>query len=110
MEKLFKNSVLEKLFNSRSEELSYKIIKNSKEYQELNKRMENRIKQILNYVPGEHYEAVEKDIDDFLFDHVLKLAEFWNARYYKIGFSDGLRVKKEVEQSLEELANEQSIR
>ncbi len=105
MNKLFENSLLEKLFNSRSEELSHKIIKNSKEYQKLIKSMENRIKQILNYVPGEHYEAVEKDIDDFLFDHVLNIAEFWNNRYYKIGFSDGLRVKKEVEQSLEELTN-----
>lgn len=105
MERLFKNSILEKLFNSRSEEISHKIIKNSKEYQKLIKSMENRIKQILNYVPGEHYEAVEKDIDDFLFDHVLNLAEFWNNRYYKIGFSDGLRVKREVEQSLEELTN-----
>ena len=104
MNKLFENSLLEKLFNSRSE-LSHKIIKNSKEYQKLIKSMENRIKQILNYVPGEHYEAVEKDIDDFLFDHVLNIAEFWNNRYYKIGFSDGLRVKKEVEQSLEELTN-----
>lgn len=105
MERLFKNSILEKLFNSRSEELSHKIIKNSKEYQELIKCMENRIKQILNYVSGEHYEAVEKDIDDFLFDYVLNIAAFWNNRYYKIGFSDGLRVKKEVEQSLEELTN-----
>ena len=78
MKRLFENSILEKLFNSRSEELSHKIIKNSKEYQKLIK---------------------------CLFDHVLSLAEFWNNRYYKIGFSDGLRVKKEVEQSLEGLTD-----
>ena len=47
MKRLFENSMLEKLFNSRSEELSHKIIKNSKEYQELIKCMENRIKQSL---------------------------------------------------------------
>ncbi len=105
MKGLLENSILEKLYNSRNEELSYKVIKKSKEYQNLIRSMENRVKQVLNYVPGEHYEAVEKDIDDFLFDHVLNLAEFWNARFYKIGFSDGLKVKKEVEQSLEGLNN-----
>ena len=58
--------------------MKYKTIESRRlDYDELIEEMklreetETRLKSILNYVPAEHYKAVEKDIDDFLFDNFL---------------------------------------
>ena len=110
MEKLFNNSVLEKLFEDRNEELSHTIIKNSDDYRNSLKEMENKLKELLNYVPGELYNQIEREIDDFLYDHVLYLSNFWDSRFYKIGFIDGMNVKKDIENELEEITNGQSIK
>ena len=74
----------------------------------LREETETRLKSILNYVPAEHYKAVEKDIDDFLFDNFLGMAEFWNRNYYKLGFIDGMNVKKEMSEIMEVELNEKS--
>lgn len=105
MNKLFNEPVLAKLFDSRNEELSEVVIKKSEEYNTLIDETKKKIKQLLLYVPGDMYENLESEIDNFLYNNVLSIAEFWNSRFYKIGFSDGLKVKKEVEQSLEGLQN-----
>lgn len=105
MEKLFENSVLQNMYEQRYEELSHYIIKNNVEYKKLEKAMEDKLKELLNYVPAEHYTYLEREIDDFLFDHILELSEFWCSKYYKVGFADGLNAKKEIEVELEELIN-----
>ena len=105
MENFFKNSILEELFENRSAEFSHFIIKNSKEFHKLNNSMKEKISSLMRYVPERDKEEIQTEIEDFMFDNVLALSEFWNSRYYKIGFSDGLKVKKEVEESLKQLLN-----
>ena len=105
MDELLNNSILEEKYNQRSEEVSHHFIRISEEYQKKQSEMENKLKQLLNYVPGELYHKLEDDIDEFLFEHILGLSEFWCSIYYKIGFADGLNVKKDIEKNLEELTN-----
>ena len=64
-----------------------------------------KLKELLNYVPGDMYRKLEEEIEDFLFEHVLQLSEFWCSKYYKVGFADGLNVKKDIEKNLEDIAN-----
>lgn len=106
MKNMLKATILEELFYSRRKDFFRNIVNQSKEYKALINAVEDEIRQLLLYVPGEHYEALEKEMDKFLSRYILKLEKFWNLEYYKIGFADGLRVKKEVELSLEELTNE----
>ena len=105
MEKILNNSLLEKLYVDRNEEISHKIIKNSDDYKTSLKNMENKLKEILNYVPGELYTQIEGEIEDFLYENVMYIAEFWNSKFYKIGFVDGMNLKKDVEKELEDLNN-----
>lgn len=104
MENLLNNSVLHELYESRNEEISHHFIRNSEEYKEKEQAMENKLRELLNYVPGELYHKLEVEIEEFLFEHILELSEFWCEKYYKVGFADGLNVKKDIEQNLEELA------
>lgn len=110
MERILKCSVLEKLFEDRNEELSYKIIKNSQEYNKAIKEMEDKLNGLIKYVPEEFHKQLENDIDDFLFDNISYLSNFWNSRFYKIGFMDGINVKKDIENELEELDNGKCIK
>ena len=103
MDDLFENSVLEELYQHRNEEVSHHFIKNSKEYKEHEEAMENKLMELLNYVPGELYNQLKEDIEDFLFEYILSLSEFWCSKYYKVGFADGLNVKKELQVELEDL-------
>ena len=75
---------------------------------ESRKEIEEKLNEILNYVPGELYKELQDEILDFMFDHISFLSNFWNSRYYKIGFIDGMNVKKDVERELEELSNGKS--
>ena len=65
--------------------------------------------ELLNYVPGEQYYQLKDDIEEFLFEHILCLSEFWCSKYYKVGFADGLNVKKESKKELEDLVYGQSV-
>ena len=105
MEELLNNSVLEELYEDRNEHVSHYIIKNNSEYEEKEQVMETKLKELLNYVPGELFKQLEDEIEDFLFEHVLSLSEFWCSKYYKVGFADGLSVKKEIQKELEDLSN-----
>ena len=109
MDELLNNSVLEELYNERNEEFSHYIIRNNEEYKKQEQAMENKLKELLNYVPGELYKKLEEEIEDFLLGHILSLSEFWCSKYYKVGFADGLNVKKEIQEELEGLANAKSI-
>ena len=108
MERLFNCSLLEKLYEDRNEDLSHTIIKQSPEYKKSRKEIEEKLNEILNYVPGELYKELQDEILDFMFDHISFLSNFWNSRYYKIGFIDGMNVKKDTERELEELSNGKS--
>ena len=108
MERLFTCSLLEKLYEDRNEDLSHTIIKQSPEYKKSRKEIEEKLNEILNYVPGELYKELQDEILDFMFDHISFLSNFWNSRYYKIGFIDGMNVKKDTERELEELSNGKS--
>ena len=108
MEGFLNCSILDEIFETRQEEFSHKVIETSEDYMKLIEETETRLKSILNYVPAEHYKAVEKDIDDFLFDNFLGMAEFWNRNYYKLGFIDGMNVKKEISEIMEVELNEKS--
>ena len=105
MERLLNCSLLEKLYEDRNEDLSHIIIKKCPEYKKSLKEMEDKLKELLNYIPGELYKELEDEIEDFLFEHVLSLSEFWCSKYYKVGFADGLSVKKEIQKELEDLSN-----
>lgn len=105
MERLLNCSLLEKLYEDRNEELSRKIIKSSPEYKQALKESEDKLKELLNYIPGELYKQLEGEIEDFLYEHVMLLSNFWNSNFYKIGFIDGMNVKKDIEKELEELNN-----
>lgn len=109
MDELFNNSVLNEMYEDRSEKISNYLIKGNTEYEEKEKAMEDKLRELLNYVPGEHYKALEDEIEEFLFDHVMYMSEFWCEKYYKIGFADGLNVKKEIQTELEGLDNEQNV-
>ena len=108
MERLFNCSLLEKLYEDRNEDLSHTIIKQSPEYKKSRKEIEEKLNEILNYVPGELYKELQDEILDFMFDHISFLSNFWNSRYYKIGFIDGMNVKKEMSEIMEVELNEKS--
>ena len=110
MDELFENSVLQDMYEQRNEVLNHVIIRNSKEYKEHESAMENKLRELLNYVPGEHYKQLENEIEDFLFDHIGFMSEFWCEKYYKLGFADGLNVRKEIAVTLEGLDNGKSIK
>ena len=109
MEVIFENSVLDELYQHRNEEVSHHFIKNSKEYKEHEKAMESRLMELLHYVPRKQYYHLKDDIEEFLFEHILCLSEFWCSKYYKVGFADGLNVKKELQKELEDLDYGQSV-
>jgi hypothetical protein len=105
IDKFFKCSILDELCDARRDEFSHKIIKYSKEYQNLKDDTERKIKELLDYVPGELYKELEQKIDDALFNNIMEMTEFWNVNFYKLGFMDGLNVKKELQEQMEEYNN-----
>lgn len=109
MEELFNNTVLDKLFEERNEKMSYAVIKNSQDYLLRERALQSKLSQLLEYVPKEKYTSMEREIEDFIFDHIGYMSEYWCSKYYKVGFADGLNVKKEVQTELEELDDEQNV-
>lgn len=107
MKEFFKCSILTELFNSRNEAFERNIMKNSEEHKELINGIENKMKNLLNYIPSEHYKFVSKEIDDVLFK-VLLLSNFWNEEFYKLGVTDGMNLDNELKEKLEEIRNGKS--
>lgn len=103
-------SVIDELYRSKREEFSRFLIKNSSEYQELLTSMENKMKELINYVPKEKKVLLEMEIEDFMFGQVMALAELWEGNYYRLGFIDGIKLKKEINIELEESFYGKSIR
>ena len=62
MERLFNCSLLEKLYEDRNEDLSHIIIKKCPEYKKSRKEIEEKLNEILNYVPGELYKELQDEI------------------------------------------------
>jgi len=110
MENLFNCSILEELYDIRSDEISHKIIKISKEYRDLINDTELKIKQIATSGGNQNEFELQEIIDEVMFNNVMKLSEFWSNKYYKVGFMDGLNVKKELETQMEVFNNEKSFR
>lgn len=105
MDEFFKCSILDELFNARKDEFSRKVWRNSKEYKDLLEETESKLKEMLNFVEGCHYDYLEKEMDKFLFENVLQLVEFWDMNFYKLGFIDGLKAKKEIQEQMEVFSN-----
>ncbi len=105
MEKLFNNEVLQELYDNRNEEISHYCIRNDKEYDRHRKKLEKELFKILRYVPEEKKFKMENEIEDFIYEHISLMSEYWCSKYYKVGFADGLSVKKEIQKELEDLEN-----
>ena len=110
MEELNENSVLQSLYEQRNSDFSHIIIKDSEEFKNEKRLIEQKVKEVLNYVPGENNIKLANEIEDYLFDHISNLSQFWCSRFYKLGFADGLNVKKELEKEFEEIFNEEYIK
>ena len=110
MEELFNDSVLEELYEKRNEEVSHYCIRHNKEYDEHRLKLEKELFKLLDYVPEEKRFKVQEEIEDFIFAYVMDLSEFWCSKYYKVGFADGLNVKKETQSELEGLKDGKSIK
>lgn len=104
MDEFFRCSILSELYSSREEEFDRNIMKNSKKHKEILSDIENKIKNFLNYIPSEHYKFISKEIDDVLVK-ILLLSNFWNEEFYKLGVADGMNLKNEIKEKLEEVQN-----
>ena len=95
-------SVIDDLYYSKREEFSRFLMKNSKEYQELLTSMEDKLKELINYVPEEKKLPLHMEIEDFMYGKVMALSEFWEGNYYRLGVIDGFKLKKEINIEMEE--------
>lgn len=103
MEELFNDSVLQELYDNRNMEVSHYCIRHDKEFDRQRKKLEKELSKILRYVPEEKRFKMENEIEDFIFGHINLMSEYWCSKYYKVGFADGLNVKKEIQKELEDL-------
>lgn len=110
MEELFNDSVLQELYEQRNEEISHYVIRHNKEFDEHRLKLENELFKLLEYVPKEKRFKVQEEIEDFIFAHISEMSEFWCSKYYKVGFADGLNVKKEIQSVLEGLKDGKCIK
>lgn len=101
MGEFLEEKVLDELFESKYEAYSHHIITESKEYKEQLDKFEHKVKEMLNYVQGAHYDFVESKLDDALFD-VLGIVELWDKEFYKLGLADGMKMNKELQELVEE--------
>ena len=63
MEEILNASDLDEMFEDRSEKLARYLIKDNAEYVEKEKEMSDKLKELLKYVQGEHYKALENEIE-----------------------------------------------
>lgn len=89
IEKIFSESILQKLFENRHEEFSHKFTTLT-DTKKMYDNLENRLKSLLGYINNEHYNYAELCI------------EYWNSGFYKLGVIDGMNLKKELQKKLEE--------
>jgi len=101
MDEFLKDKVLDDLYESKYEAFSHKIISESKEYKEQLDKFEHKIKEMLNFVEGAHYNYVESKLDEALFD-MLGIVELWDKDFYKLGLVDGMKMQNELKELLGE--------
>lgn len=99
MEKLFKIPMLKIMYQARAEELE-KYINNSNDNKNKLNDMEQKIKAILNYIPGEHYNAIESEMDNILME-IQEYANYWNEHFYRCAVVDTVRANEEIKQEME---------
>lgn len=99
MEKLFKIPMLTRMYQARAEELE-KHINNSKDNEDKLNNLEKKMKAILNYIPGEHYNFIELEIDNILME-VQEYANYWNEHFYKCAVIDTVRANEEIKKEME---------
>jgi len=102
-----KEPLIEKIYNDRSESFYYYFLKNSKNTKKKRNNIENKLRQLLNFVENEHYKYVNNEIDDILWE-IQGYAEHLNKAHYKLGLINGMNLDKETKQELEEIFNEQN--
>lgn len=100
IEKIFSESILQKLFENRHEEFSHKFTTLT-DTKKIYDNLENRLKSLLGYINNEHYNYAELEIDGILSDMQVCI-EYWNSSFYKLGVIDGMKLKKELQKKLEE--------
>lgn len=99
MERLFKIPMLTRMYQARAEELE-KYINNSNDNKSKLNNLEQKIKAILNYIPGEHYNVIETEMDDILMQ-IQEYANYWNEHFYKCAVVDAVRANEEIKQEME---------
>lgn len=103
IEEFFKESILQTLFNARKEKFEYYVQSTSKKDIEQKAEIENRLKALLNYIDGTHYEHAQKEMDEILWK-MIEYTTFWNELFYKYGVVDGMNLKEEIKEELEKSA------
>lgn len=103
IEDFLKESILQTLFEARNDCFSHQIT-NANKTKKYRNNMEKRLKSVLNYVDGEHYKSIEKEIDEILWD-LQGYVEYWDSTFYKFGLVDGMNLEKEIKKELEKKLN-----
>ena len=99
MEKLFKIPMLKIMYQTRAEELE-KYINNSNDNKNKLNNLEQKIKAILNYIPGEHYNFIESEMDNILME-IQEYANYWNEHFYRCAVVYTVRTNEEIKQEME---------
>lgn len=82
------NDILKDLFEIREETLGNNLSDEDKRHEIL---IDEISEKILNNVSGHSIEYVKKQLD-LLDDNLLDYICYWNEKYYKSGFVDGMRM------------------
>ena len=85
------NDILKDLFEIREETLGNNLSDEDKRHEILTEKFSENI---LNNISRYNIEYVKKQLnllDDNLFDYI----SYWNEKYYRSGFVDGMRIAKE---------------
>ena len=86
------NDILKDLFEIREETLGNNLSDEDKRHEIL---IDEISEKILNNVSGHSIEYVKKQLD-LLDDNLLDYICYWNEKYYKSGFVDGMRIAKYI--------------
>lgn len=108
MDEYLKEPILTTLYHERNDRFSHHILKNSEEEHKLKANLENKLKALLTFIPAEHYQYVENEMDEILWA-ALEYSCFWDELFYKIGIADGMNLKKEISSVLERFNDGKNI-
>ena len=86
------NDILKDLFEIREETLGNNLSDEDKRHEIL---IDEISEKILNNVSGHSIEYVKKQLN-LLDDNLLDYIYYWNEKYYRSGFVDGMRMAKSI--------------